>query len=92
MRAKENETMVASEQRARAFLASWILGRKTPMEVERERWEPEFLSSLSAEFDKVRDECLRELADAIGVGRYVYGNEVRAYAVKLEHGAVKPAL
>ena len=85
--------MVASEQRARAFLASWMLGRKaTPTGVEREWWEPEFLSSLSAEFDKVRDECLRELADAIGVGRYVYGNEVRAYAVKLERGAVKPAL
>jgi len=50
------------------------------------------IERLACLLDEVRDECLRELANAIGVGRYVYGNEVRAYAVKLERGAVKPAL
>ena len=59
MRAEEDRMAETSEERARRFLTSWMLGHDaTPPEVERERWEPEFLSAMTAEFDAIRDEAM----------------------------------
>jgi hypothetical protein len=78
LRARTEETVVASEHRARAFLASWMLGRKaTPPEVERERWEPEFLAAIGAEFDRVHDEALETAARIVWL-RFLANREAGA--------------
>jgi len=55
---------MTNEERASRFLTSWMLGRAaTPEEVLRQRWEPEFLTAIAAEFEMVREETMAAVAD-----------------------------